>query len=410
MSTTGNSDLKTFAVFVNSKAALVNTSTKSDVIIPFTANLAFHDPLKVVKFTIVDVLFSNVFYNIRLNYQTIKYVDVWGPGRGVANYSYTIKTVIIPIGFYSYDTLTDYLLTVMGETTIGVTFSGVTPNPPIYLGFGSVDPTITTNEAVPSTASSVTFGKVFFQTPALGDLYQAFKKDATVTTTGISGIYAGKYIIDDSETHGLLHLLGFSSSSNIASAIPNTPFIGWGTPIYSRQVASSTEYSFNNVDWGTSATSPTFDTVLPHSISDLTGLDDLYVHCSQLRTQYMSGAKNYPLAPSDTVAVIPINVPFGEKMSFVPNFPLESYLINTNVTQLNFRMTNSNNELLDFQGIDWAMTLFIQEEEDKSRLQAENNPVGNMNTPYRLGSDLSGGAQMENRLRAQKRQAFTTFS
>jgi hypothetical protein len=404
MATTGNSDLKSFAVFVNSKASLVNTSQKSDVIIPFTANLAFHDPLKVVKFTIVDVLFTNVFYNIRVNFQTFKYLDVWAPGRGVANYTYTVRSVIVPIGFYSYDTLTSYLLNVMGNENSTTTFSGVAPNPTIYYGFGSAYTAITTNEAVPSTASSITFGKVFLQTPALGDLFQPFKSDGTVTTSGISGIYAGKYLIDDSETKGLLHLLGFSSSTNVAPAIPNTPFNGWGTAIYSRQVGSNTQYSFDNILWGTSATEPTFTTAMPTTISDLTGLDDLYIHCAQLRTQYMSGAKNYPLAPSDTVAVIPINVAFGEKMSFVPNFPLESYLINTNVTQLNFRMTNSNNELLDFQGIDWAMTLFITEEEDTSRMQAENGPTGNINTPFRLGSDLSGGAHMEQRLRGSKRQ------
>ena len=404
MATTGNSDLKSFAVFVNSKASLTSTSEKSDVIIPFTANLAFHDPLKVVKFTIVDILFSNVFYNVRLNYQTFKYLDVWAPGRQVANYTYTVTTVTVPIGSYSYEALTAALLPLMGKKS---PFGASTD---VYYGFGSVY-TGTVNEEVPSTAFSLITGKVFFQTPALGDMFQNFKKDNTVNANSfpVSGIYAGKYLIDDAETYGLLHSLGFSSSANPAPLIPNTPFRGWGTPIYSRQVGNNTEYSFDNIVWGASAADPTFATVTPYVISDLTGLDDLYVHCSQLRTQYMSGAKNYPLAPSDTIAVIPINVPFGDKMSFVPNFPLESYLINTNVTQLNFRMTNSNNELVDFQGIDWAMTLYIQEEEDKSRMQAENGVAGNINTPYRLGSDLSGGAHMEQRLRASKRQHTNNF-
>ena len=56
-----NSDLKQFAIFINSKTAVIHTTEKSEVTIPFTANLASHDPLKIFKISIVDFLFSNVF-------------------------------------------------------------------------------------------------------------------------------------------------------------------------------------------------------------------------------------------------------------------------------------------------------------------------------------------------------------
>lgn len=405
--TTSNSDLKKFAVFVNSKTALVSTTTKSDVTIPFTANLAHHDPLKVMKFSIVDALFSNIFYNIRPGVQTLKYLDVFAPGRNIAGYTSAIKTVTIPAGFYSYDSLTSYLNTELTSTTGPLgnvttpTFTGTANVIDIFNGFGSTYSSQITNDIAASNYSLVA-GKIFAQSPSLGDMWQNCKLDNTVTATGNSGIYAGKYLVDDEETYPLLHLLGYSFVDVIAPVIPNTTYRGWGFPIYSKQVGSTTQYSFDGVIYGTSTADISTKSIIPFAISDLTGLDDLYIHCSQLRTQYMSGISKYPLAPSDVIAVIPINVPFGDKMSFVPNFPLESFLINTNVTQLTFRMTNSNNELVNFQGLDWAMTIFCEEVPDSSRIEAENS-AGNMNTPYRLGSDVSAGGYMESRVRTAKR-------
>jgi hypothetical protein len=231
-------------------------------------------------------------------------------------------------------------------------------------------------------------------------MYQPVPADNSVTsTTGYSEIYAGKYLIVDEQTYPLMHTLGYVFDSKPAPAIPHTSYFGLGFPIYNRTVSSTTEYSFDNVFWGTSEVGfPQIQQVVPICISDLTGLDDLYIHCAQLRTQFMSGILKQPLTPGDVIAVIPINVPFGDKVSFVPNFPLISYLRNTNLAQLTFRMTNSNNQPLDFNGVDWSMTVFCEEVNDDSKVQLEDNP-GNMPTPFQLGSDLHAGAYMENKFK-----------
>jgi hypothetical protein len=391
-----NSDLKQFAVFINSKTAIIHTTEKSEVTIPFTANLASHDPLKIFKFSIVDVLFSNVFYNIRLGVQTLKYLDVFAPGRGLADYQTRVVTVVIPPGYYSYDTLTSYLDTVMGDVQ-SVTINASTFD--VFNGFGSDYAGLTSDEISPAEFSTIT-GKVFLQSPSLGDMYQPVPADNSVTsTTGYSEIYAGKYLIVDEQTYPLMHTLGYVFDSKPAPAIPHTSYFGLGFPIYNRTVSSTTEYSFDNVFWGTSEVGfPQIQQVVPICISDLTGLDDLYIHCAQLRTQFMSGILKQPLTPGDVIAVIPINVPFGDKVSFVPNFPLISYLRNTNLAQLTFRMTNSNNQPLDFNGVDWSMTVFCEEVNDDSKVQLEDNP-GNMPTPFQLGSDLHAGAYMENKFK-----------
>lgn len=397
-----NSDLKQFAVFINSKTAVIHTTTKSEVTIPFTANLASHDPLKIFKFSIVDFLFSNVFYNIRSGVQTLKYLDVFAPGRNVADYTYRIRTVIIPPGYYSYDSLTSYLDGVMGDVkTINFHPYPSGSNTPIdvFNGFGSTYDTVTSDDISSSEYSTIT-GKVFMQTPSLGDMYQPIPSDNTYASASpYSEIYAGKYLIVDTDTYNLMHILGYVFDSKPAPAIPNSPYFGVGVPIYHKQVASATQYSFDNITFGTAEVGfPAFSQVVPVCMSDLTGLDDLYIHCQELRTQFMSGILKQPLTPGDVIAVVPINVPFGDKVSFVPNFPLVSFLRNTNIAQLTFRLTNSNNQPLDFNGVDWSMTVFCEEVPDESKVQLEDNP-GNLPTPFQMGSDHPAGLQMQQKFK-----------
>ena len=397
-----NSDLKKFALFINSKNDVNHSTTKSVVTIPFTANLANHDPLRTVKVAIVDVLFSNIFYNVRDGVDTFQYVDLFAAGRNKPA-SYRVTTVTIPIGYYNYDSFTAWALDNMGSYE-SVTYTGsIVAAQLVYYGFGSDYPALTTNDAVPASAYSLVTAKVWFQLASLGDMYQYVPMDNTVTpSTDHSNIYAGRYLIESAATYGMLHQLGYSFTEKVTPAIPGTPFKGWGQKIYSRQVSTTTQYSFDNVNWGVNDTNTTIASVVPQEVSDFTGLDDLYIHCSQLRTHYQSAIGRAPMAPNDVVAVIPINVAFGEKMSFVPNFPLDCFLTNTNITQLEFRMTNSNNIPLDFHGIDWGLTMFCEEMSDESRLQLEDNPDGATPDILNMGRVMDAGSYMEGRLKRAK--------
>jgi len=120
----------------------------------------------------------------------------------------------------------------------------------------------------------------------------------------------------------------------------------------------------------------------------------------------MSSLRRQKLAPSEVIAVIPVNVPYGSKMSWVPQFPLTSTLINTNITQLDFTITNSNGVPLDFQGINWSMTLYCTEEEDSSKYQFED--TGTLATPFQLqANQLDAGSYMQER-RSRKRANFSS--
>jgi hypothetical protein len=118
----------------------------------------------------------------------------------------------------------------------------------------------------------------------------------------------------------------------------------------------------------------------PNTLSNLQGLDEIYVHCPQLRTVHFSSSARQRLAPSDVICVIPVDVVFGSKQTYQPPVILDAFLSNTNVTNLEISLTDSNNKLLDFNGVDWSMVLKCEEVDvDTSNALAQQ---GLFNTPF----------------------------
>jgi len=78
-------------------------------------------------------------------------------------------------------------------------------------------------------------------------------------------------------------------------------------------------------------------------------------------------------------------------------------LNNTNITQLDFTLTNSKNELLDFNGVDWSMTVFCSQVDDPSASLLDSQ--GTFNTPFQNQlSVLEGTAQAEAKAKRQRTQ------
>jgi len=421
---TVNSDLKSFAIFVNSKSAQLPSTEKSIVAIPFVSNLARHDPGKTFKFMLVDMLFTNAFYNVRPNVDTLKVIYTFAEGRGFLATQRSI-TVKIPNKFYDYDSLSSYLSLpgIMGfETTIAFTYTGnPTTNNNCFFGFGAMPAdsldTVITPACFPDTGA----GKLILQSPDLNHLIQYHSDNSSILSNqfsnGCSNLYSGVYLQVDSETIGLMHMLGFITDNTVLTTLPG------GEKVIGYQIANknlnSSGTAYNNttlfgyvqtdgtVVWPTlpitSTSSNPSQTITPEIISDLSGLDEIYIHCQELRTQFMSSIGKGPLAPSDVIAVIPLNASYGQKMSWVPNFQLTATLNNTNISVLNFYLTNSNGVLLDFNGINWSMTLSCTEEDDESKLQQEDNGVNP--TPFHLQGQLDNGVNyMQESLFRKKRR------
>jgi hypothetical protein len=118
----------------------------------------------------------------------------------------------------------------------------------------------------------------------------------------------------------------------------------------------------------------------PNTLSNLQGLDEIYVHCPQLRTVHFSSSQRQKLAPSDVICVIPVDVVFGSKQTYQPPVILDAFLSNTNVTNLEITLTDSNNTELDFNGVDWSMVLKCEEVDvDTMNALAQQ---GLFNTPF----------------------------
>lgn len=120
--------------------------------------------------------------------------------------------------------------------------------------------------------------------------------------------------------------------------------------------------------------------IRPNTLSNLQGLDEIYVHCPQLRTVNFSSTARQRLAPSDVICVIPVDVVFGSKQTYQPPVVLDSFLSNTNVTNLEITLTDSNGKLLDFNGVDWSMVLKCEEMDVDTAIAMAQQ--GLFNTPF----------------------------
>jgi hypothetical protein len=118
--------------------------------------------------------------------------------------------------------------------------------------------------------------------------------------------------------------------------------------------------------------------LIPKNLTNLEGLDEIHIHCAQLRTKHLSSTSFQALAPGDVIAVVPVDAPFGSKGTWQPPVPLDSFVSNTNIVALDFRLTDSSNRLLDFNGLDWSM-VFKCEEVD---VMQPNQMAGTINTPF----------------------------
>ena len=141
----------------------------------------------------------------------------------------------------------------------------------------------------------------------------------------------------------------------------------------------------------------------PRSVTNMSGVDEIHVHCEQLRTRNVSSVDFGPLCPSDVIAVVPVEVEFGFKQNYLPPNPIVTFLENTNIVNLEITLTDAFGRELDFNGVDWSITLYCQEvsKEEPAALQGS----GTLRTPFQDQlQSLEGTAFMEERVRRKNRE------
>lgn len=118
----------------------------------------------------------------------------------------------------------------------------------------------------------------------------------------------------------------------------------------------------------------------PSNVTNLAGVDEIHVHCAQLRTNNLTATNFQPLAPADVIAVIPVEVEFGFKQNYQPPNVIQTFLSNTNIVNLEMQLTDAKGRNLDFHGVDWSITLLVTESDIEPPAALVSQ--GTANTPF----------------------------
>jgi len=270
-----------FAVFINSKSAIVKSTQKSQVSIPFVANLSKHDPNKFIMLGVNQFGFTNSVYNIVEGYDTLQVCVTYdyssnplggGNSRVIAVTSgpdqnmYELINIKIPHMNYNFIQFADYLTLTLGYEIVQQLFSyntSYTYND-LFIGWGAKplnteDPVIT-----PAASADMNLSKIVLSTPDLNhltqfgcDKYTPFvmdPRDANGPTVQpgkmpkYSYLMNGVYLVTNADTVNLMKLLGFVTIDSIPKPIiPGTIdsvtkayLNGYGTRIVSKALIPET--------------------------------------------------------------------------------------------------------------------------------------------------------------------------
>ena len=126
-------------------------------------------------------------------------------------------------------------------------------------------------------------------------------------------------------------------------------------------------------------------------IADLQPIKSLYVRLKNYTTSVR--APFLTLSQSDVLAIVPVDAQYGEQINFVVQNWIPAYNDKLNLNQLNIDIVNERGQFVDFQGVNWDMTLIITFAANSNAVAAtevarpENHP---MNSVFQINSGPPG--------------------
>lgn len=343
MSKTVNVLNKPTLMTFSTKDSTLKDSSLSEVEWGMRELISVRDGDHVASLSLFVMSFFNVFNNITLKNNKIKILSTW-TNEGVAGHD--INPITIPVNNYATEQLFNYINPLSGSGPAG---SGI-PTTTYYYGLGNAGDS--TLPAFKIATTDVT--KLQYTPPSIAAL------NATYNT---SHVYTGFYLLIDADTLKLMENTGvveYDANGNIGGLLnildpaSSTQLYGLGFPV----TCTAGVYSYTNAS---SKVAP--DCIaLMGPISLNIGIDTV---SANTRNSY-SG-----LSLGDTIAVVPIVGGVGYKTVYEPMNPFKCLIpgFSTN----NFRLTvrdSATGEKVDFQGVDWVITLLID------YLEVDNDPQG----------------------------------
>lgn len=173
-----------------------------------------------------------------------------------------------------------------------------------------------------------------------------------------TGVYEYFELTVDSQTLGLLQVLGFQLNTN--TTVPSyveriycQPYIPQGTPTttaytMTNSLSNTTAPIFNGLS-GNGMYAPLF-----YNVNTTTSLFlSLENAISQNRSTY------YALSKTDFMYRIPVNCQFGEQIIWQATLDNPSFQPNFNLSQLRITICDQNGVNVDFQGVNWTADVKI---------------------------------------------------
>lgn len=280
--------------------------------------------------SIHNMVFSNVFSNIRSTNNTLKILSTWLDGSNVTQSN--LITITIPIGNYGVDQLFAYINTYC--STLSTYYYGLGTNGDTTLpGFALSTSDITKCQIAP---------------PSLTVLNNTYNS---------GHVYSGFYLILDNDTRGLLEDLGlltYAQGLDNTSAIPNTTYFGIGFSCY--RAASTYVLSATFLKSGDALS--------------LGGIKALSIQWSAVTGGVRSSYAN--LAKDATIGIVPIDQDTGNQVNYDPANPYKFAVPGLNVSAFTFIIRDSaTGELVNFNGADWILTVLIEIREINNEVQGQ---------------------------------------
>jgi hypothetical protein len=279
---------------------------------------------------------------------------------------FAIVNIPIPPGNYSYSTMLAFLNAQLPtfadepyiDTVYGLGGSGVpTPAP--------------TN--IPVSKSEINTKFIFQQYSSILD--QSFA--GTVN----QHVYRTFEIVNDDAVYRLFVMLGLVRIENPDEIAPTKlNFIIRVTPASRVFAAGTTTMTYNIIN----------DIISPFSF-DFSGTHSLYLYTeSPINSQFRSPFNNNN--PSNLLARMPLNVPFGYQFTFQPNNLIYSQQKNMSISNLQVTIRDDFGDFVDFQNLPYMLDLSIKfgQSEDSIQMSGQEGVATNIaNAPSVHGSAAS---------------------
>ena len=292
------------------------------------------------KVSVNSMVFTNSFRtlnrtNNRLKiYTTYKVSGVMQPAE--------ISNIEIPEGNYNWETLQNQLNTFSKWTSVPTEYPGLVlgdeANYTYGLGYGV---TVATEPAVSASFDSAKYSIIGPKPNTL--VYDADHE------------YVGFYLLWDDVTAPCMELLGFGAVqgngafTHVVSItdIPEDNVKGIGF----KYTNDGVNYAYN----GATNTTPTIEA---SNIFTLDPIQALNIKLDGVRGEIKSGNQ---LPRNETIAVVPVNAPFGYRAVYQPPAPFKSVITDMNLTHITIRIEDADTgNRVDFYGANYVLNIEIE--------------------------------------------------